>query len=305
MGLLTRIWRNTPRLSTDELCVEPFSYRAWKWLWQRRAAVGWRSDLFERVAETDWDLLIILDACRYDTLADVADCAVIDRARSPASATPSFLNRARERGVFGGTVYVSANPQTDKHSPGDSVEHVPVYRDGWDGGLQTVPPSVVYEKARERLEKGDRVVAHTLQPHYPHICVLGERTVPVPNGLHPHELDFPTDEELKPQILLAGGMIDLKRARRSYEISVRFAWDRAKETAGSLAGEGYTVAVTADHGELFGEWGFVEHPVGVNLDALISVPWVVFRPMFHGVEGADGRAVGDQLAALGYAEPDE
>jgi hypothetical protein len=276
---------------------EPVSYRAWKALWQRLPSRT-TPDLFDRIEETDWDLLVILDACRYDTLARVADNAAVERAVSPTTNTQVFLERAAERGCFEGATYVSANPQTDKRSPGDGIEVVKLYESEWDDALSTVPPAPVYDTAISRLERGDRVVAHTVQPHYPHVCEIGGVVRPVPGGLHPRGLPFATDDAMKMQTILSSGAMDLGRARRSYRAATVFAWRAASETAARLAADGYDVVVTADHGELFGEWGFVEHPVDVNLDGVLSVPWVEFSSSAV----ADEKAAIDKLEALGYVE---
>lgn len=277
---------------------EPFLYRAWKWLWQR-VPTRQSPDLFDRLQAVEWDVLILLDACRYDVLSDIATNVVVDRARSPASATPGFLKAARSTDAFEDTVYVSGNPQSGKRLPSRNCNHVPVYETEWDDDLSTVRPERVYDAVQDHVDGDDPVVAHTLQPHYPHICDIDGRTMPVPGGVHPR---FFADEWYKGeklQAMLANGLIDIDRARRSYEVSVRYAWDRASEFAAELVEDGHRVVVTADHGELFGQRGLVEHPVGVSVDPLVSVPWVVFEP---GTTVESPETVSDRLVALGYAE---
>lgn len=273
---------------------EPLSYRTWKRFGQLRGRRGWKSNLIDGIDESSWDLLIILDACRYDTLVDVADCAAVEPRISPATATKGFLATARRRGVFDGKTYVSANPQSGKHSPG-SVAHVPVYDEQWDDTLLTVPPGPVYDRAQEELSAGNQVVAHTVQPHYPHICEVADRVRPVANGLHPNEMG--TGSGFQIQGALARGTVDLERSRQSYRAAVRFAWERARDISVELADAGHTVVITADHGELFGEWGFVEHPTDVPVRDLIRVPWTVFRPAT-----SESDRPSDRLAALGYVE---
>lgn len=280
---------------------EPLTYRAWKWLLQRRPSVRASSDLFNRIEQTPWDLLIILDACRYDILSEIADCAVIDRAVSPVSATPGFLTASAEDNLFDDAVYVSANPQTTKHNPVPHGTLIDVSESGWRDNIATVPPAAVYDAAFDYLEHNQRAVAHTLQPHFPHVCEIGSEVIAVPGGFHPNEMDVGIAGDLKMQQALASGKTSIETAARSYTIATKFAWDNAVAAAIKATGMDLTVVITADHGELFGEWGLVEHPVGVDVKRLTEVPWVVLRPT-NNDSGQEKPAVADRLAALGYAD---
>lgn len=288
--------------SESEGDLEPFSYRAWKTLWQQLPGLK-RSDLLKRIRDTDWDLLIVLDACRYDTLAGIAEGAVVECAVSPVSSTPEFLTAVGETELFNDTVYVSANPQTDEFRPSNSlVKHVPLYDEGWDDDLSTVPAERVYETATAAVREGERTVAHTIQPHYPHVYRYDGEVRPVVGGLHPNEFDW-TNKHPNLQGLLVNGRFNLEDAHASYVSAVRHAWEEAHRTATILSDEGYRVVVTSDHGELFGEWGFAEHPVGVRLKRVVEVPWIEYSPR---LERADNSNVGDdvqgRLQSLGYVE---
>lgn len=294
---LVKLWGLSKSFSNTEDVEEPFAYRAWKWLLQHKPAIGGDRDLFDRLDATDWDVLILLDACRYDVLADVAETAVVDCVRSPASATPEFLSKAGRRGVFDGTTYVSGNPQTEDATLGSDVRHVPVYSDQWDEQLSTVRPDAIYDEVADAADDDRRVVAHTLQPHFPHICRIDGQTIPVPNGVHPNAHGGDGIAGNSYQAMLASGRLDLRNARRSYAVSTKFAWDRASAFAARLAGRGNRVVISSDHGELFGEYGLVEHPMNVRLATVERVPWVVFEPDSD-VDRTDG--VSERLAALGY-----
>lgn len=272
---------------------EPISYRAWKWSWQRAPSFV-RPTLFERVETSDWDLLVVLDAARYDVLRELAD-GVVSQEVSPASSTPEFLEEADEREVFTDAIYVSANPQLERKNL--SAERVEYLNDRWDDRLDTIPPEAVYDRAIELVRKGESVVAHTLQPHYPHICRIDGDLEPVPGGLHPEETDIEGNDVV--QGYLTSGRYSLADVRRSYEICTEFAWREARRAAQELRSEGYTVAITSDHGEAFGEFGFVEHPTGVSIPQLRRVPWVEFRPAGRSSSGA-AEDLEDRLRALGY-----
>lgn len=276
----------------------PLSYRAWMKLWQQGSRFGRSSNLFDRIERTEWDLLILLDACRFDTLFDIVDWYVVEKAITPETTTSRFLQHAQSASLFDNCVYVSGNPQSGKHGVGEVNKHVPMYDEGWDRTLSTVPPEPIYDRAKEFVREGESVVAHTIQPHYPHICEIEGEIQPVPNGLHPAELEFDYNQDLKIQSILARGLIDLEAAKKSYEICTRFAWHQASRTALELAAEGYTVAITADHAELFGEYGFVEHPTDVPIKKLQEVPWIVIDNKL--LKPPDICDVTDRLAALGY-----
>lgn len=288
----------------NNLDTEPLSYRAWKRLAQIKGYNGDNADLIPRIDQSDWDLLIILDACRYEILASIANDVAVNRAISPATTTKQFLDKTRAAGLFDGVTYVSANPQTEKHRPGNVSELIPVYEESWDESLQTVPPSSVYDAAEKQVRSGKDVVAHTMQPHYPHICKLGDSTRPVPGGLHPDNFSFQKEGNFKIQSILARGIIDLDTAFYSYYAAAKFAWKCAKDVALKLADGGYTTLITADHGELFGEWGFVEHPYNVPISELIAVPWIEIRPFRRERTSASSPKPGveDKLSALGYVE---
>jgi len=53
------------------------------------------------------------------------------------------------------------------------------------------------------------------------------------------------------------------------------------------------VAITADHGNLFGEWGLYGHPMHTPVPALLAVPWAE----------TDGRGQRDSVPTLEPPEP--
>jgi hypothetical protein len=142
------------------------------------------------VLGSDWDVLIVLDAARYDTFAGAYDeflTGDLERRRSKGSATPEWAAK-----TFTGThdlTYVSGNPFVN--SFGIPLNELPwgasagydwtardhiatvddVWHDRWDEELKTVTPPAVTAAARERLDTGyeGRLVVHYLQPHAPYL----------------------------------------------------------------------------------------------------------------------------------------
>lgn len=289
----------SPWFGKTDVTEEPRTYRIYKWVLQQATQYRHKPTLFNKISETDWDLLIILDACRYDTLVDVADSVVVEPAISPVTVTQRFVEEVNRQDLLEGTTYVSANPTT-RDLDTENINHVPAYDFGWDDSLSTVKPQEVYSAVGDLVRSGESVVAHTLQPHYPHICKLGSEVVPVPGGLHPRSLGARQEETPIQNIPYAffRGICNSNTAHQSYKACTRYAWEEAKDQAVRLAEEGYTVAITADHGELLGEWEMAGHPWNVRLRPLVEVPWVVIdRPSQH--SGLDS-SVSDKLESLGY-----
>ena len=291
--------------SEKEYDQPPLSYRSWRKKKEKRYLFGWSSDLFDRIEETDWDLVIILDACRYDYLSQIASSVVVERSISPVCNTGDFVKKAKETNVFRGSKYISVNPRPGEIKPGD-VDVIPVWEEkSWDLNLRTRPPAPVYEKAAKYLNEGEKVVAHTMQPHYPHVCELNGDIRPVPGGLHPEHLGYNfVDDGIVFQTALCreiNNKHDFDRVRQSYVACAEFAWNKAKDFAIKMASNGNHVVITADHGELLGEWGLVSHPGDIGLKSLIEVPWVEITPPRDSVETEDYSRT-DILRDLGYKD---
>jgi hypothetical protein len=285
--------------TADTSATEQLSYRLRKWLLQRATSTA-GADQHRRIAEGDWDVLVVLDACRLDTCRDAVDWPV-GEVTTPASCTPDWLAAATERDLFAGTTVLTANPQYDKFDfEAETVEHF--WRSHWDERRQTVLPEPVLERVSETLnDGGSPVVAHLQQPHWPYVARIDESW----------ELAYPDlgpwtdgDEAIAGmQVAMARGKIDVERAYDAYRASVRSIWRTLLPAIESWVADGNTVVVTADHGEVFGRLGdatMYEHPCKVGIRPLTAVPWVEFEP--SRAEEAEDGTVQDRLEALGYAE---
>lgn len=116
-----------------------------------------QKDLIEK---RDWDVLIILDACRYDYFEEIYKDYLegeLKKARSPASATIAWLKEIFSEESYNDTIYISANPLTSTpHQTGFYAKDifykvVDVWSHEW-GKKDTVNPQKVGK--RTRLYKG-------------------------------------------------------------------------------------------------------------------------------------------------------
>ena len=87
---------------------EPFRYRLRKFAVQQLSRFIPCGDQHERLRELDWDVMIILDACRFDVFNEVVEWPV-ERVRSPASKTAEWLSMAEKSGLFKEKTIVTAN----------------------------------------------------------------------------------------------------------------------------------------------------------------------------------------------------
>lgn len=265
------------------------------------------------VMAQDWDLLVILDACRYDHFVDV------DHPDGTLRSTPSRGSHTREwlRGNFGDrechdTVYVTASPQlyrwndridADFHA----VEHV--WQTQTDERWGVVLPEVMAEQVRHSIETHPhkRIIGHFMQPHYPfteagtHLNSQDDDDPDVWNRIRTGELETtPAEVENALQANLEHALPHVRALVRDFD--------------------GRTV-VSADHGNMLGEraagpipyrmWG---HPPGSYTPQLVTVPWLEIdatgarrqirsqAPDSTGVRTADADvAVEERLQDLGYA----
>ncbi|MFC6799277.1 hypothetical protein [Haladaptatus sp. DYSN1] len=279
----------------------------------RRQAAIWAVRPFTRptresvdyLAE-DWDNLLILDACRYDTLARRwAVDQPIRRVHSNASHTREFLAKNFGDGSYPDIVYVTATPQlTVCPAAFAHVEHV--WQHGWDPVSNTVLPETMVESALQVHEQfpEKRLIVHFMQPHYPFIGETGSQITDQAS----YEL---TQHQTTVWEKLQLGLVDRETVIRAYEENLDIALPAVSNLVESLDGK---TVVTSDHGNLFGKrvcWLPVKlygHPLGVHDPELTAVPWVEFpaverRTITAGAtkrQQAEPTVVADRLCDLGY-----
>lgn len=262
------------------------------------------------VFSEDWDILVILDACRYDSLSN-ADLLPgrLEARRSRGSATIEFLEGNLAGRTLHDTVYVTGTPQVHRFSESLKVEFhdvLNVWRDPdklWKApdGRKAVKPATMTQVAQEAAARfpNKRLVVHYTQPHVPFF------NPPVESLRTPGN---PYRKWLK-------GKIDASAAdlRTAYKANLELALSAVNDLMSTLDGK---TVITSDHGELLGEriaplpmraWG---HPHGTYVDELIEVPWLVHEngarrnivaeaPVSQSAQ-IERRTVEERLQDLGY-----
>lgn len=264
------------------------------------------------IYDLEWDALIVLDTCRPDALRALAPhypwLTTIETHNSiggysldwlTSTFTPPYHDEMQD------TAFIAWNPYT---SFTDQVSHErfaalrEVWRDGWDNDLGCIPPEPVTDAAIDVHQTTDhgRLIAWYMQPHTPW------RTISKVERLHESEIGNEDNGRHTVWDLIRDGDISQLEAALAMGDSLAWALTDIERLLKTLP-EHYTVVVTADHGELFGEHGRWGHPKDQYYPEQLQVPVATVdlsrldeQPTYQHGTTADG--VGDQLAALGYRE---
>lgn len=261
----------------------------------------------ESFMKDDWDLLIVLDACRVDALQEVSPDfhflpEDIPARYSVGSASDEWILRTFENidsQVLRNTIQITANPNTVHHlSRGEFQRVEEVWENDFDADLGTTPPRPVTDRAikTHRDLDPDRLIAHYMQPHFPSIpesLGFGIRK----GASNPDEQEWIWGDGLPDQYTYE----DIWNA---YIANLRYVLQDVELLLNNIDAE--TAIITADHGNAYGEWGVWGHP-NQPLKVLRRVPEVtvsgVDRETHQPDRDADRESdssVEEKLRALGY-----
>lgn len=271
------------------------------------------------IYEKEWDVLLILDACRTDEIQDVADeydfISGVDQIISKGSTSSEWVAKTfdanKHKNEINHTNYITGNPfgqeviEDRKFPPNKEtplcypnwstamaedfhdIEHV--WKFGRDSTKKTVPPRVLTDRAIHvsRNQQIDRLVIHYMQPHAPYLSD-----------------ELFTGKNLKE--LKENPDIDTNQIKRAYQDTLKSVLDEIELLLQNIDAE--TVAITSDHGEAFGEWGAFGHPIGFPHPAVKQVPWITtsatdtkgYKPDNDNNKKQSTEDIQDHLKNLGY-----
>ncbi len=260
------------------------------------------------ILNKNWDILIILDACRHDYFKNVYKNyfeGKLEKHISPASNTIEwckkvFINKKDN------IIYISPNPYINskiKIKGFDAKRHfykvIDVWDFGWDKKLGTVHPKEVNKAAIKALSdfSKKRFIIHYMQPHFPYITEGGfdgwsdiinrnkrinwnltgikmslgdiiKRNIKRKNIWKVKKIFGLRYKHPMEKLIQEGGERKLKEV---YKKELEFVMSYVQQLLSKIKDK--KIVITSDHGELLGEYGEYGHHPNMHVNKLVEVPW--------------------------------
>lgn len=249
------------------------------------------------VVDKKWDVLIILDACRYDFFKK---CNIFKgklKKVVTGVSTESFLRKNFDNVDCSNIIYINPIIKFNEWLPSNNFfEVVPSWDSCWSNKFGTVLPEKVTELSIKYIKEypNKRLIIHYMQPHIPYLS-LGTKYVKsstrneVINKRESKLKEMLADTLNKAKITLpsipiwymekffgsSAGIGEIyfnggfNAMREAYKENLDNVLSCVKKIIKHTNGK---VVITADHGEMLGEMGIVGHGRWKNKN-VINVPW--------------------------------
>ncbi|WP_217900860.1 alkaline phosphatase family protein [Halorubrum ezzemoulense] len=229
-----------------------------------------------QIINEDWDNLIILDGCRYDTFSEVCELSgELEYRMSKGSESREFIEQNFIGEELTDTVYITANPFATT-VPDRTFHYIDnILEEEWDSGINTVPPSAVVDHAESAAERfpNKRLIVHFMQPHYPFIGNFGKNMES--GGINPRSNE--TSNQIQVWKRLQYGLgVPKGDVVHAYRENLNLVLNAVSGLLDNIEGKS---VITSDHGNLIGDrlspvpvrgYG---HPRSVYVEDLVKVPW--------------------------------
>lgn len=259
------------------------------------------------IYDKNWDLLIVLDACRVDLMEEVSpDFEYIDEVgsiRSMDTMTREWMIKnftSDYKKEMGETIYICGNPMSGSMlDSSDFLQLDEVWTYSWDDDIGTVPPRPITNSAisASRKNSPNNMIVHYMQPHYPFIAgrdfdsriKLGE----FGSGNQNVWTRLRTNEIEKPVLW------------NSYRENLKIVLDEIKILLNNVDAD--TAVISSDHGNALGEYGIYGHPIHMPINVIQMVPWIETKAEDQGTHdpprinrSALNESAKERLQRLGY-----
>ncbi|KAA9409949.1 hypothetical protein EGO51_09080 [Haloarcula hispanica] len=259
----------------------------------------------DNIYDYDWDLLIVVDACRLDLMQEVATdydyIPEVNTVWSVDSTTALWMQRTFKKRDTSDTTYICSNPFSADYLAKDDFNDLrEVWKKAWNTP-GTVPPRAITDATIDsmRNKESSRTIAHYLQPHCPFI--------PKPDlSEGKRKSEFGDQDHRDVWELYRDSVISFDELWEGYRQNLKLVLDDISLLLENVSAE--KVVITSDHGNALGRWGIYGHPPRMPHKSLREVPWIEtsakengdYSPEMTDYEQSQEVDRDDQLAALGY-----
>jgi len=230
----------------------------------------------ESIFADEWDMLIVLDACRFDLFKEVAPnydyIERIDNRSSVDTMTPVWMEKTfteNTRSVTQNTYYLCANPASDEMLSDSWFETLDeIWRYEWDDQVGNVRAESVTKRAITvgREQQPNKLLVHYNQPHWPFIPDMETS-----DGQGIQLSQFGEHQEHRVWERLRRGDVSKEKVWEGYRENLRYVLDSVGVLMENIDAD--SVIITSDHGNALGEWGIYGHPAHMPVPAIRQVPW--------------------------------
>lgn len=225
--------------------------------------------------DSNWDILIVLDACRWDYWNEMY--GVGQPVRSPESCTRDWIRTIRDELEWSDVVGISGNPVVSAHSDFlkkfddvGAVAHKKVNE------VPTVPPGPITTALQSSaVLREERIYCHYIQPHAPYPFSNPPLAIHRARPEHKNaeiDIDGMPNELVRniPMFVKESDEVTWQTVREGYRRNLEWVYDSVMDFAESATS---SVVITSDHGEYLGEEGRFGHNCDYNSDIVRVVPW--------------------------------
>lgn len=233
----------------------------------------------KNIMDLDWNILIILDSCRFDTFKKVNDIkGKLSLLYSVGSTSGEWARKTFVK-KYDDLIYISSCPviRTIKLNGGViPFELIDILDEHYDEKLQTVLPENVNKSFLNlKYNPKKRYILHYMQPHHPFLGKNGIKATGFTQWKYGRVLGEAVWD------LIRNKKISMERAKQGYESCLEFVLEVIKKLLRhpNLQGK---IVITADHGQLFGEHGMIGHPQdSPAFEELRKVPYLEVNKKYY------------------------
>lgn len=269
-----------------------------------RRITGALSSEGDHIYDEEWDLLIVLDGCRYDTFNHISDeydfIESVEKRTSVGAWSGEWIENTFSEKIPK-TKYITGNPFSEEFLSCPNVDVDEVWKYMWSDEYGTVLPGPLTNRAiiSRREESYPRTVVHYMQPHHPFVNSDVEGDHGIQNSTSFNRIEDDIWDSLRK------GKTSYDDVHEGYEDNLRFVLDNISTLVENTDGK---VVITADHGNAFGEKGFYGHPTGIYTKEVRQVPWCVidaednreYNPNLGSNNDSVDESIKQKLESLGY-----